>query len=594
MQDTVAKTAQHSANRTLLSVCYLPIEQLKPDPRNARVHDKKQVRQIASSIESFGFNVPILIDGENNVVAGHGRILAAKLLGLDEAPTVRLDHLTGAQRRAFAIADNRLTEIASWDGRLLGETLKELAIADLDFALEATGFDAGEIDLRIEALPEAERGPAEPPIPAVPGPAVTRAGDLWLLGRHKVLCGDALGAEAYRALLGSEPAIAAFTDPPYNVPVNGHVSGLGQTRHREFPMAAGEMDSAAFTKFLETSIRHMAAFSRSGAVHYVCMDWRHAAELLIASRAAGFTMLNLCVWTKPNAGMGSFYRSQHEFVFVFKAGSGRHQNNVQLGRHGRRLDACRARGCHRERPPQADHQTRGGGQTTRQRRRLGRSACDALVAGARSGERGQAASDRVRRPIGGRRAGPARNRAAHERGRAMTILSAGDLRAIMRADFYSFMTRCFAELCGGAAFLPNWHLDVVAAKLQATFEGRIRRLIINVPPRHLKSLAASAALPAWWLGHAPDAAIVCAAYAQDLPDKFARDCRALMQSSWYRATFATRLTAQRAALQELVTTKGGSRLATSVGGVSPGAAPTGSLSTAPPRDKPPRQCRPCS
>ena len=318
--------------RTLLSVCYLPIEQLKPDPRNARVHNKKQVRQIASSIESFGFNVPILIDGGNNVVAGHGRILAAKLLGLAEVPTVRLDHLTGAQRRAFAIADNRLTEIASWDDRLLGETLQELASVDLDFALEATGFDAGEIDLRIEALPQNEREPAERPIPAVPGPAVTRTGDLWLLGRHKVLCGDALDAEAYRTLLGPETANAAFTDPPYNLPVNGHVSGRGQTRHREFPMAAGEMDSAAFTKFLETSMRHMAAFSRSGAVHYVCMDWRHAAELLIASRAAGFGMLNLCVWTKPNAGMGSLYRSQHELVFVFKAGSGRHQNNVQLGR----------------------------------------------------------------------------------------------------------------------------------------------------------------------------------------------------------------------------------------------------------------------
>src|SRR5258708_5246300 len=214
--------------RSNLAISYVPIESLKADARNARVHTKKQVRQIASSIESFGFNVPILIDGENNVVAGHGRILAAKLLGLAEVPTVRLDHLTGAQRRAFAIADNPLTKIASWHDQLLGST----------------------------------------PL-------------------------------------------------------------------RESPMAAGEMDSAAFPQFLETSMRPMAAFSRSGAVHYVCMDWRHATELLIASRAAGFDMLNLCVWTKPNAGMGSFYRSQHELVYVFKAGSGRHQNNVQLGRQGR-------------------------------------------------------------------------------------------------------------------------------------------------------------------------------------------------------------------------------------------------------------------
>jgi len=335
MPETIARTAQRSANRTLLSVCYLPIGQLKPDPRNARVHNKKQVRQIASSIEGFGFNVPILIDGENNVVAGHGRILAAKLLGLAEVPIVRLDHLTGAQRRAFAIADNRLTEIASWDDRLLGETLKELASLDLDFALEATGFDVGEIDLRIEALSQTGREAGEPPIPAVPGPAVTRTGDLWLLGRHKVLCGDALDAEAYRTLLGSETAGAAFTDPPYNMPIDGNVSGHGEAHHREFTMAAGEMDSAAFTKFLETALRHMAAFSRSGAVHYVCIDWRHTAEMLSASRAAGFDMLNLCVWTKPNAGLGSFYRSQHELVFVLKAGSGSHQNNIQLGRQGR-------------------------------------------------------------------------------------------------------------------------------------------------------------------------------------------------------------------------------------------------------------------
>jgi len=152
----------------------------------------------------------------------------------------------------------------------------------------------------------------------------------------------------------------------------------------------------------------------------------------------------------------------------------------------------------------------------------------------------------------------------------VTILNAGDLRAIMRTEFYSFMVRCFAELDGGAAFLPNWHIELLAAKLQAAYEGKIRRLIINIPPRHLKSLAASTALPAWWLGHAPGAAIICATYAQDLSDKFARDCRAAMQSSWYQATFPTRLTTQRAALQELVTTKGGFRLATSVGGVLTG------------------------
>lgn len=318
-----------------LAVSYVPINKLRRDPRNSRVHSKNQIRQIAKSIQSFGFNVPVLVDEGLNVLAGHGRILAAEQLGWTELPTIQLDHLTEPQRRAFMLADNRMTEIATWDDRLLAEQLKELSSVELDFDIEATGFDMAEIDLRIESLSAPATEPAERAIPVPSGPVISRCGDLWLMGRHKLFCGSALEVVSYTLLMGLEKASAVFTDPPYNVPIEGHVCGLGQFRHREFEMAAGEMDSAAFTEFLQTALELMARFTRPGSLAFVAMDWRHLAELLAAARKDAVEMLNLCVWTKPNGGMGSLYRSQHELIFVFKLGSGRHRNNVQLGRYNR-------------------------------------------------------------------------------------------------------------------------------------------------------------------------------------------------------------------------------------------------------------------
>ena len=233
------------------------------------------------------------------------------------------------------IADNRLAEVAVWDDRLLAEQLTALAGVELDFDIETIGFDMGEIDLRIESMNAPEGGAGEPPIPSVTGPCVSRAGDFWRLGRHKVLCGDARDSEAHALLMGSEHAAATFSDPPYNVAIDGHVSGLGKIRHREFVMGAGEMTPEAFTCFLETSLARMVHSCEPGAVAFVCMDWRHISELLAAAQATLLQMLNLCVWTKTNAGMGSLYRSQHELVFAFKLGAGRHRNNVQLGRFGR-------------------------------------------------------------------------------------------------------------------------------------------------------------------------------------------------------------------------------------------------------------------
>jgi DNA modification methylase len=321
-----------------LEFVYRPIEQLKPDAANPRLHSEKQIRQIANSIETFGFNVPILVDADLNMICGHGRLRAGRELGMTEVPTLSLDHLTPAQARAFMIADNRLTEIATWDDRLLAEQLRDLSLSGLDFSLEVTGFEMGEIDLRITSLedpPLREEDPADVLPEVAAGPAVSKIGDKWLLGRHRILCSTALDPEAFTALMGDERAATVFTDPPYNVPIDGHTSGLGAIHHRPFPMASGEMDKAEFTAFLTQACRNLAAFSDAGSLHYICMDWRHLDELLNAGAEAYGELKNVCVWVKSNAGMGSLYRSQHELVLVFKQPRGVHRNNVQLGQFGR-------------------------------------------------------------------------------------------------------------------------------------------------------------------------------------------------------------------------------------------------------------------
>ena len=320
-----------------MSIVYRAIDQLKPDPANPRRHSKKQIRQIANSIKAFGFNVPVLVDADLNVIAGHGRLAAARELGMTEVPTLCLDHLTPAQARAFMIADNRLTEIATWDDRLLAQQLKDLSLLGLDFSIEVTGFEMGEIDLRIASLDDMpdtdDPADAVPKLPA--RPPLSKVGDLWLVGRHRLLCGSALDTDAYAALMDKEHAAMIFTDPPYNVPIDGHASGLGVIRHRPFPMASGEMDETEYTAFLAQACQNLAAFSADGSIHFVCMDWRHLDELMAAGREAYGELKNVCVWVKDNAGMGSLYRSQHEFVLVFKHGRGSHHNNVQLGQFGR-------------------------------------------------------------------------------------------------------------------------------------------------------------------------------------------------------------------------------------------------------------------
>jgi DNA modification methylase len=313
----------------------VPPGSLSPYANNPRTHSKKQVRQIAKSIERFGFTNPILIDGTGGVIAGHGRLEAAKLLGLAEVPVLRIEHMSDAEKRAYVIADNRLAENAGWDRDLLAIELG--ALLEIDFDITITGFATPEIDLILREAEDDRATDQDDDIPPVDtsAPAVTVPGNLWLLGRHRVLCGDARDPEVWTRLMAGRKARMAFSDPPYNVKIDGHVSGLGQARHREFAMAAGEMSEAEFRDFLECVVRNMANVSDDGALHYLCMDWAHLHELLSAGKSVYRDLKNICVWTKSNAGMGSLYRSQHEMVAVFKAGTGHHVNNVELGRHGR-------------------------------------------------------------------------------------------------------------------------------------------------------------------------------------------------------------------------------------------------------------------
>lgn len=314
----------------------LSIKSLRPYPRNARSHSKKQIRQIARSIETFGFCNPVLVDDQDQIIAGHGRVAAAKLLGLESVPTVKLSHLSEVEKRAFILADNRLAEKAGWDREILAIELQ--ALVELDFEVELTGFETADVDVILDEANEAASTPTGDG-DEIPGyaasPTVTRAGDLWRLGEHQLLCGDARQPASYETLLQSVKAEFVFTDPPYNVPIDGHVCGLGRIRHRDFAMGCGEMSAAEFTCFLETTFTQLAEHTIDGSIHQICMDWRHMPEMLAAGNAVYHELKNLCVWSKSNAGMGSFYRSRHELVFVWKNGSAPHINTFELGQHGR-------------------------------------------------------------------------------------------------------------------------------------------------------------------------------------------------------------------------------------------------------------------
>jgi len=313
----------------------VPIGTLRPNPLNPRTHSKKQIRQIGASIRKFGFLNPVIVDENNMVLAGHGRLEGARLEGLTHVPTVCFDHLTALQKRAYLIADNKIAEQAGWNREILAIELGELIdlLPAEGFDVSVTGFEAPEIDLLLADMASSKHEP-EDVVPPLPRTAVTQRGDLWQLGKHRLLCGDAQKADSFSRLMTGASAAAVFCDPPYNLRVST-IGGRGKARHPEFAFASGEMQPAQFQKFLSKTLANGIRVSAEGAVHFVCMDWRHIVDLIAVGRKLYGTMLNLVVWNKSNAGQGSFYRSQHELICVFRVDERPHRNNVELGRFGR-------------------------------------------------------------------------------------------------------------------------------------------------------------------------------------------------------------------------------------------------------------------
>lgn len=321
-------------------VVQTPIANLKPYANNNRVHTVKSIDKLKASVRQFGFVTPILVDGDGVIIAGHGRFEAAKALGLTTVPTVVAGHLSPAKVRALRIADNKLAELSDWNQAALQIEFAELMDLSLDgeleFGLDITGFEVAEIDLLIGGAGDTDaRQPESVEEPNPAQVAITRPGDIWLLGDHRILCGNALEADGYASVLDGDVPRMVFTDPPYNVPVQGHVRLGKDGSHREFAMASGEMTDTEFRGFLQTFLTHVVANLPAGGIAMVCMDWRHIEDLIAMGKAGGLDLINLCVWNKTNGGMGSLYRSKHEMVCIFKKPGARHINNVELGKHGR-------------------------------------------------------------------------------------------------------------------------------------------------------------------------------------------------------------------------------------------------------------------
>lgn len=318
-----------------LEIEYRALSELQPSERNARTHSMEQITQVANCIKQFGFINPIVIDDEGSIVAGHARLMAAKKLGLNQVPCIRVSHLTEAELRAYMLADNKIAEKAGWDNDLLRVELEYLTSVEVDFDVDVTGFSIGEVDILLGSADTAISEEVAEELLQPMGEPFTQVGDVWQLGQHRLICGDSRDEQVLKKLFAGDMANMVFTDPPYNVKIQGHVSGLGKAQHEEFAMASGEMSDHQFYEFLHDACASLANFSAEGSLHYICMDWRHLQILLSVGESVFASLINLCIWAKTNGGMGSLYRSQHELIPVFKKGSAPHINNVNLGKDGR-------------------------------------------------------------------------------------------------------------------------------------------------------------------------------------------------------------------------------------------------------------------
>lgn len=316
-----------------LNLTYKLVSELKKNQQNPRIHSDKQLKKLGKSLVTFGFNIPIVIDESNTILSGNAVYQAALQAGYKEVPTVKVEHLTSAEKKAFSIAVNKLAEDADWDNAILRADFQILI--EEEFDLSVTGYDIGEIDvLMLDPKGEGKQeGDEDPFTDESEIPERVKVGDLWQLGRHKLICGDSLKGAILKTLTNGKKANMVFCDPPYNCKINGNVCESG--KHNEFAMASGEMTEAEFTGFLNSAMTNLVNYTTDGSIHFICMDWKHVKEMIFASDGLYSELKNICVWDKGSGGMGSLYRSQHEFIFVFKNGTASHTNNVELGKHGR-------------------------------------------------------------------------------------------------------------------------------------------------------------------------------------------------------------------------------------------------------------------
>jgi DNA modification methylase len=313
-----------------MEVKTLKINELIEYARNPRKNDAV-VDRMVSCIKEFGFRIPIVAKSDGSVVDGHLRLKAAKKLGMTEVPVVIADDLTDAQIKAFRLIANQSANWAEWDDELLKLELEDLK--NLNFDLDLTGFDLSEVERLLRNDDVQEDDYDEIPSDEDTKP-ISKLGDLWILGEHRLFCGDSTKIENVKKLMNDRIADMIFCDPPYNVRIDS-IIGLGSVHHDEFAMASGEMSEQEFVNFLAVVFKNLVAVSKDGSIHYHCMDWKHIYEIMVAGRAAYTEFKQLCVWNKDNGGMGTFYRSKHELIFVFKNGTAAHTNNFELGQHGR-------------------------------------------------------------------------------------------------------------------------------------------------------------------------------------------------------------------------------------------------------------------
>jgi hypothetical protein len=275
---------------------------LTPHPRSSRKHSAAQLDKLARAISVFGFNSPVIINAQSQILVGHARVLCALKLGLKTLPTILIEHLNEAEARAYMIADNQLGDLSDFDEVILAEEFEALGSLDETFELTDTGFDCARIDSLIEDLhkPDNKIDPADAPVDPARVEKVAQLGDFWRMGRHSLFVGSGLDPQTYQALLGSERAQMIIVDPPYNVKIKGHVSGKGKVQHREFVMGSSEMSSSEFIVFLRTLFQRLIGASIDGSIHYVFMDWRGLKALLEAAEV--YTELkNIVCWVKAQA-----------------------------------------------------------------------------------------------------------------------------------------------------------------------------------------------------------------------------------------------------------------------------------------------------